>query len=108
MNDKTKALFVYVTAASREEAEVIASALICEKVAACVNILGEIKSIYEWNGVVEKATEVAMIAKTTQAGFAALEKVVMKHHSYECPCIVAWPLSNGHAPFLDWIHTSVQ
>ena len=97
-----------MTAANRDEAGRIADALVREKLAACVNVLGEISSVYEWKGTLEHATEVAMIAKTTREKYPELEKQVKQLHSYECPCMVAWPIAVGHAPFLDWIKASVQ
>ncbi len=103
MNDRETVLVVYMTASGDAEAQRIAELLITRKLAACVNILGTINSMYEWNGRVQSSTEVAMIAKTTAACFPELEKSVKKIHSYECPCIVAWPLTHGHSPFLDWV-----
>lgn len=98
-----KYLSVYVVAAAREEARKIARALVDEKLAACVNILGDVESIYRWNDVVEEARECAMIIKTTDDVFAALKARVVELHSYDCPCIVAWEIADGHAPYLDWI-----
>lgn len=96
-------VMVYLTAANRAEAEKLAEVLVGEGAAACVNLLGPIASVYRWEGRVEHAEEIAMIAKTTSAAFTRLEELVRQHHSYTCPCIVAWPLSGGHAPFLDWV-----
>ncbi len=104
MNDPDTGLMVYMTASTMAEADTIADALIGQRVAACVNIMGAIQSRYEWKGVVEKTGEVALVAKTTRRQFPALEKVVTSLHSYECPCIVAWPLTEGHAPFFAWVN----
>lgn len=100
-------LMVYMTAANRTEAETLAEVLVTERAAACVNVLGPIASVYRWMGQVEHAEEVALIAKTTAGAYAQLEALVKQNHSYECPCIVAWPLHHGHAPFLDWVRASV-
>ena len=108
MNDDATVLMVYITAATMAEAEALADALITRRVAACVNILGSIQSRYEWKGVVEKSTEVAMVAKTTRQQFPVLKEVITSLHSYECPCIVAWPITDGHAPFLAWVKQSVR
>ena len=107
MNDDATVLMVYITAPTMAEAEALADVLITRRVAACVNILGSIQSRYEWKGVVEKSTEVALIAKTTRSQFATLETTVKELHSYECPCIVAWPITDGHAPFLAWVTKAV-
>lgn len=102
------ALSVYIVAASRAEAESIARAVVSEGLAACVNILGDVHSIYRWKGAVEEARECAVIAKTTSEQFDALRTRVVALHSYDCPCIVAWPIVDGHAPYLDWIEQSVS
>jgi periplasmic divalent cation tolerance protein len=96
-------LCVYMTAASAAEATRIGRALVEERLAACVNVLGGMHSIYRWQGAVEEADEVAMIAKTTVGRFAALERRARELHGYDVPCVVAWPHSRGNGPFLDWI-----
>jgi periplasmic divalent cation tolerance protein len=100
--------FVYMTAASKEEAQKIAAALVTSKLAACVNILDNMNSIYVWNGKIQDDNEVVMIAKTTQANVPELTEKVKSLHSYDCPCIVALPVSSGHQPFLDWIANEVK
>src|SRR5581483_8308964 len=92
---------VYITAPSRDLAERIARHLVEEKLVACVNIFSGIRSIYRWKGRVESANEVILIAKTHKDLFERLEKRVKDLHSYEVPCIVAWPIEAGHKPYLD-------
>ncbi len=94
---------VYMTASSGEEADRIASALVEERLATCVNILGGIRSVYRWNGVVVGDSEVALIAKTRAALFDALAARVRALHSYEVPCIVSWPIEAGNPAYLAWI-----
>ena len=94
---------IYMTASDLDEARRIARALVDERLAACVNILGPMESIYRWQGRVEEAGEVAMIAKTAETNVHALTKRVAELHSYACPCIVALPIEHGYAPFLEWI-----
>jgi periplasmic divalent cation tolerance protein len=94
---------VYVTAGSAEEAERIARTLVEERLAACVNLLGGIVSIYRWGGAVQRDAEVAFIAKTRRELFDALAARVRALHGYEVPCIVAWPIDSGDAAYLDWI-----
>ena len=96
-------LCVYMTASSVAEANRIGRALVEERLAACVNVLGGIHAIYRWQGAVEEADEVAMIAKTTAPRFRDLENRVRELHGYDVPCVVAWPHSAGHGPFLDWV-----
>jgi periplasmic divalent cation tolerance protein len=99
----TEFLSVYMTAASRDEADNIAHALVEEHLAACVNIFPGILSVYLWQGKTERAEECVLIAKTTTDKFDALQKKVKGLHSYECPCIVATPITAGNEAFLAWI-----
>ena len=94
---------VYITVSSRPEAEKIARALVEEKFAAGVNIIPGVRSIYRWEGRIEESDEVILIAKSRPELFESLRKLVKTLHSYECPCIVASPVTVGHLPFLDWV-----
>ena len=98
-----QAISVYIVTADTAEADRIAEALVAERLAACVNILGAVRSVYRWQGEVERADEVAMIAKTTEVLFDALNARVRALHSYDTPAIVAWPIVAGDAAYLDWI-----
>ena len=98
--------FVYMTCSTAEEARLIGRALVQEHIAACVNILGEIESIYEWQGELCEECEVAMIAKTTATRMLALIVRVKELHSYDCPCIIGLPIGEGHQPYLDWLSES--
>jgi periplasmic divalent cation tolerance protein len=99
---------VYMTAGSRPEAEKVAETLVNGRLAACVNIIGAMTSVYEWKGAVQKDSELVVIAKTTEAQVPELIAAVKAVHSYECPCIVTLPVTGGHAPFLDWIAQQVD
>lgn len=98
-----KTMLIYMTAGNRKEAEKIGGALVEERLAACVNILGPIRSLYWWEGQVQKGQEVAFIAKTRATKVKALIARVKALHSYECPCVVALPIEQGFPPFLQWI-----
>ncbi|MBI1272520.1 MAG: divalent cation tolerance protein CutA [Alphaproteobacteria bacterium] len=104
----TGILFTYITCKDAAEAEKIAAALVGEKLAACVNILPPITSIYEWQGKVEKGAEVAMVAKTRAGLFEKVAARVRALHSYETPCIVALPVAAGDAAFLDWVRRATS
>ena len=106
--NRMKVNFIYMTAGSRDEATKIGKKLITSKLAACVNILDNMHSIYLWEGKVQDDTEVVMIAKTTEDRIPELIEKVRSMHSYECPCIVSLPISDGHRPFLDWIAEEVN
>ena len=102
------AIVVFMTAANREEAARLADMLVGSHLAACVQILPEIESIYRWRGNVERQSEVLLTAKTVTSKFAELEREVRVLHSYETPEIVAVPISACSAPYLEWLVTSTE
>jgi periplasmic divalent cation tolerance protein len=102
------AIVVFMTAADREEAGRLAQMLVSEKLAACVQILPEMESVYRWQGKVERHSEVLLIAKTTKSQFGALEASVRAAHSYETPEIVAIPIIAGSAAYLNWLGTNTE
>ena len=97
-------VMVYITAENTEDAHNIANVLVGSKLAACVNILGETTSVYRWEGKIQEAREVVLVAKTRAALFDDVRGKVASMHSYDVPCIVAYPMADGHAPYLKWIH----
>jgi periplasmic divalent cation tolerance protein len=99
----SQVLFVYVTAADVAEAERIAEAVVEERLAACGNVIDGMRSIFRWQGSVQKGCEAVLILKTREDLFDDLKERIVALHSYELPCIVALPLAGGHEPFLDWI-----
>ena len=100
--------FVYMTAGNLEEAQRIGRELVAAGLAACVNILPQMSSIYVWEGKIEEASEVVMIAKTVEARVADLIAKVKALHSYSCPCIVSLKVEDGYPPFLEWVAGSVE
>lgn len=94
---------IYITASSDDEARTIARALVEDRLAACANILGQIRSIYWWEDEVQEDAEVALIVKSTAALVPRIVDRVKALHSYACPCVVALPIGAGNAAFLDWI-----
>jgi periplasmic divalent cation tolerance protein len=94
---------VYIVAADTAEALSLADALVGERLAACANVLGGVRSVYRWQGQVERAEETALIAKTRSDLFDRLAARVRELHSYDTPAIVAWPITSGDAAYLDWI-----
>ncbi|WP_041795064.1 divalent-cation tolerance protein CutA [Pararhodospirillum photometricum] len=103
----TQCRLVYMTAASEEEARRLGAVLVGERLAACVNVLGPMRSIYTWDGVVRDEPEVAFLAKTTEAKVPALQARILELHSYDCPCVVVLPIVDGAPAFLDWVAASV-
>lgn len=96
-------VLVYVTAVSRDQALAIGRTLVDERLAACVNVLGSIASIYRWEGQVCEEEEVAFLVKTRTDLVPALAERIKDLHDYDCPCVVAIDITGGNADFLAWI-----
>ncbi len=102
-----KAIVVLLTASSREEAARLAELLVGARLAACVQIMPEMESVYWWKDKIERTPEILLLAKTTEHKFGELEKAVRSLHSYETPEIVALPVTAVSAPYLEWLTTTV-
>lgn len=99
---------VYATFADADEAARIARTLIEERLAACANILGPIRSVYRWDGDVTEAEEVAVLFKTRRDAAERLIARLDTLHSYEVPCAVVWDIPAAHPGYADWVaHSSV-
>jgi periplasmic divalent cation tolerance protein len=105
MTDKR---IVLSTAGSEAEAHKIAQALVERRLAACVNIVGQIQSVYRWKGAVERAPEYLLIIKTTAVAFPRVCEAVRELHSYELPECIMLPIEAGSEDYLDWIAQSVD
>ncbi len=105
MTDKR---IVLSTAGSEDEARKIARHLVDNQLAACVNIVPQIESIYRWQGKVESSSEWLLLIKTTTARFPAVRDAVRKCHSYDLPECVAISIEDGSADYLEWIGQSVK
>ena len=101
------AVSVYVLFANAEEAARIGRTVVEERLAACINILGPVRSIYRWKGEIETADEVAAILKTTAAGADALMTRIAALHSYDVPCVVTWPIDKVLGSYAEWVEDSV-
>ena len=102
------AIVVLMTAGSREEAARLAEMLVGARLAACVQILPEMESIYWWEGAIQREPEYLLLVKTTAGRFAAIEREVRALHSYETPEIVALPVTDISAPYLEWLTGSLS
>lgn len=91
-----------------EVATTLAKQIVESKLAACVNVLPGMTSIYTWEDKLETATEVLLIIKTTVLAYSALELYLKKAHPYECPEIIALPIEQGFKGYLQWINNSVE
>jgi periplasmic divalent cation tolerance protein len=101
-------LLVLTTFASKEKAEEVAWRLVQEELAACVNVLPGVHSIYRWKGEIEAESEVACFIKTTEAAFERLRARLVELHPYEVPEVVALTASSVHAPYLEWVTSVVR
>jgi periplasmic divalent cation tolerance protein len=105
MTDKR---IVLTTCGSQNEAEKIAQNLVENRLAACVNIIPQIRSIYRWEGKVESAQEWLLLVKTTVGKFEQVREAIRGLHSYELPECIAIPVEDGSAAYLEWIEESVK
>ena len=97
------AIVVFMTASNGEEAARLADMLVGSHLAACVQILPEMESVYRWQGKIERAAEILLLAKTTRSKFEELEREVRALHSYDTPEIIAVPVVAGSARYLEWL-----
>jgi periplasmic divalent cation tolerance protein len=103
-----EAVLAYITCVSEVEAERVGRALVAERLAACVNILPGMRSLYWWQGALTASAEAVLIAKTTARCSAALTARVLELHSYSCPCVVVVPVIGGNPGYLDWLVGEVR
>ena len=104
----TNKRIVLTTAGSEEEAQRLALALVDAQLAACVNIVPQVHSVYRWGGKVEEADEWLLIIKTTAISFAGVRQALKRMHSYELPECICLAIEDGSPEYLDWIGASVS
>jgi len=102
------AIVVFMTASNGEEAARLADMLVGAHLAACVQILPEMESVYRWQGKIERAAEILLLAKTTRSKFDELEREVRALHSYDTPEIIAVPVVAGSTSYVDWLIKSTK
>ena len=105
MKSSEKLCWVYMTAGSVEEAKSIGQILVSKNLAACVNLLENMTSIYIWKDKLEEDQEVVIIAKTRKTLMPKLIETINSLHSYDCPCILELPVQGGNSDFLSWIES---
>ncbi|MBP7836016.1 MAG: divalent-cation tolerance protein CutA [Candidatus Omnitrophica bacterium] len=101
-------IIVLITAGNKKEADKIAKKLVQDKLAACVNIVAGVKSLFWWQGKVERAKETLLIVKSRKEKFNKIVKSVKANHSYAVPEIIAIPIASGFKPYLKWIDESLR
>jgi periplasmic divalent cation tolerance protein len=108
MSDTGDALVVLTTLETQEDGERLAGLLVESELAACVQILPPMISIYRWQGSIERASEILLLIKTTLAAYPRLETVIKENHPYQTPEIVALRVEAGLADYLSWLAVSVK
>lgn len=101
-------ILIYVTCESAKQAERIGRHLLKKRLAACINIFPEIRSVYWWKGKLEGAKESVLIIKTTEKKFEEIEKEIVKLHSYETPCIFSIKVDKVYKPYFDWLMGEIK
>ncbi len=96
-----------MTCGDRGEAKAIARTLVNERLVACANILGEMTSIYQWQGALEEQEEVAVLLKTRRDLTDAVTERIKSLHSYDLPCVINLPIQGGNPDFLSWLQGEV-
>jgi periplasmic divalent cation tolerance protein len=99
---------VYMTAANEDQAKQIGKVLVEERLAACINILTPMTSLYWWNGKIQEDQETVLIAKTRESLVATLTARVKALHTYDCPCIVSFPLEKGSEEYFQWLQKETE
>ncbi|MGZ8137610.1 MAG: divalent-cation tolerance protein CutA [Methylococcaceae bacterium] len=99
---------IFCTCPDKDTAKKLAHLLVEKKLAACVNILPGVTSIYEWEGQIESVQEHLLLIKSTQDNYRTIEANLFKHHPYEIPEIIAVPIERGLPEYLDWIDTCLS
>lgn len=97
------AIIAYIAAKDREEALKIGKSLVESRLAACINVLDGMQSIYWWEGKLETANECVLIAKADASRQGEIVAKVKELHGYTVPCVIFWPLTGGNPDYLDWI-----
>ena len=103
----TDALIVFCTCSNRDEALKLAHSLVSSDVAACVNLLPAVESVYRWQGKLETAQEVLLLIKTTRAQFASLRDLIVKLHTYDTPEVIGVPVVVGLDKYLSWLGATI-
>jgi len=104
----SKYIQVTTAAGNREEADRIATTFVDRRLAACVQIVGPIRSVYRWQGKIEHSEEWLCQIKTTRERFEAVEAAILELHSYDCPEIIATPIITGSEAYLQWLGENID
>jgi periplasmic divalent cation tolerance protein len=101
-------VFLYVTHPETEAALALGRALVAAEIAACVNVLSGMRTVYRWEGAIEEGEEAVMIVKTRAALEPAAREAILAAHPYACPCVVTIPVTGGNEAYLAWLAASCR
>ncbi len=101
-------IFIYITCKNKKEAKKIGLFLVKKRLAACVNIFPLIKSIFRWQGKIEKKNEAVLIVKTIKNNFPKVEKEVKRLSGFTTPCILEIPITRGNKDYLKWLQKEIN
>lgn len=101
-------VIVLTTLPSRSQAERLSRLVLKEKLAACINQMGPLRSSYWWKNRIETAQEFLLVIKTRARGYTKLQNFIKRHHPYAVPEIISLPIQKGHRPYLDWLKANVR
>jgi periplasmic divalent cation tolerance protein len=101
-------LVVFSTFPNPDKAAEVARTLVTEQLAACVNLIGPVRSIYRWKEEISDDTETLAVIKTTRERFDAMKARLVELHPYEVAEVIAMPVDAGHAPYLDWVEAETK
>ena len=101
-------IVIFITTSNKKEAKRIASGILKNKLAACVNIVGGIESLFWWQGKIDSAKEALLIVKSKKQNLDKIIRLVKSLHSYDVPEIIALPVTGGYKPYLRWVDESVR
>ena len=96
-------VLIALTTCPPDKADALAERLVEARVAACVNIVPQLRSVYRWEGKVQRDDEALLLAKTTADRFEALKACILEHHPYELPEVIGLPVGHGHTKYLEWV-----
>ena len=96
-------LLVLTNLPDADSAQSLARLLVHSRLAACVNLMPGVQSVYRWQGAIEQANEITLLIKTTRSHYAQLQQAIITHHPYDVPEVIALPVSDGHPTYLHWV-----
>lgn len=99
---------VYITAKDKSEARKIARKLLEARLAACINIIDNVNSLYWWQGDIQDEQEAVLIVKTKESLVAELIEKVKSAHSYSCPCVISLPVLQGNKEYVEWLEKETK